>query len=395
LAPVIAQQPASVTVPAGSSATFSVTLQDAAGVSYQWLRNGTAIAGATQSSYSLPAVAYADYGSRFAVRALNVGGLVTSAEATLTVNAPVGISMFVPYTLDEVLDLFIDAEGNTFAATRISFPNGGAGMIMRKYAPTGEQAPSGPEGLGLTLPGVAARNVVPGSFTGAVRAPSGDVFVSLAGFTSSGLNQFTIDSGAIYRVSPSGEMVALLSWPKDSVGVIVPMGIARSPDGTLYFLDYISRRLMSWTPQTGLTAGPVIPIQASIQSTRLVRLAVDNSNRVYVLDERTLRRVVGNEVTAIHTTERNTLGMGALTLDSSGNVYVAENTIIQKISPDGTVTRIAGQVGSTGVSTGALPGNLGRMLGPIAVGGDGVIQVVTVADGTQTYPTTILKIRLQ
>jgi hypothetical protein len=35
------------------------------------------------------------------------------------------------------------------------------------------------------------------------------------------------------------------------------------------------------------------------------------------------------------------------------------------------------------------------MLGPIAVGGDGVIQVVTVADGTQTYPTTILKIRLQ
>jgi hypothetical protein len=382
-----------LTVQAGSSATFSVTLQDSAGASYQWLRNGAAIAGAAQSSYSLPPVAYADYGSRFAVRATNAGGSVTSAEATLTVSAPVGISMFVPYTGGETLDLIADAEGNTFSAVALS---GSTWMTMRKYAPTGEQVPLGPQGRELTLPGFSLPDKLMGaSFTGAVLAPSGDFFVSYAASSPSGFNQFAFDSGAIYRVSPSGETVALLSWLKDSVGAIAPMGIARGPDGTLYFLDYISKRLMSWTQQTGLIAGPVVPIQGSIYSTRIARLAVDTSNRVYVLDEKTLWRVVGSEVIAIHTTERNTLGMGALTVDSSGNVYVAENTIIQKISPNGTVTRVAGQVASTGVSTGALPGNLGRMLGPIAIGADGVIQVVTVADGTQTRPTTILKIRLQ
>jgi hypothetical protein len=394
--PAIAQQPASLNAPAGGSATFSVSLKDSAGASYQWLRNGTPIEGATQSSYALPAVAYSDHGSRFSVRASNAGGAITSAEAALSISVPAGISIFVPYTRGEVLDLLTDAQGYTYAVMTITYANRASGMIVRKYAPaTGELVPFGADGLGLVVPGASLRESLQGtSYGGAALAPSGDFYVAFAGTSAAGFNQFKFDSGAIYRVSASGETTTLISWPRESAGAIAPMGITRGADGTLYFLDYLSRRLMSWTPLLGLMTGPVVPIASSIYGSRLVRLAVDSANRVYVLDEKTLWRVVQGQAVVIHTTERNFQGMGALTLDPSGNVYVAENTIIQKVALNDAVTPVAGQVRSTGLTTGALPGNLGRELGSIAIDVNGDIQVVTVPDGTQVRPTTILKIRL-
>ncbi len=87
LAPTITAQPASQTVTAGQTATFSVTGSGAAPLSYQWSKNGAAISGATSASYTTPATATSDGGSQFSVAVSNSTGSVTSNTATLAVNA--------------------------------------------------------------------------------------------------------------------------------------------------------------------------------------------------------------------------------------------------------------------------------------------------------------------
>ena len=87
VAPSLTVQPASVTVTAGQPATFSVSASGTAPISYQWRKNSANISGATASSYTTPATTTADSGSKFDVVVKNSAGSITSAQATLTVNA--------------------------------------------------------------------------------------------------------------------------------------------------------------------------------------------------------------------------------------------------------------------------------------------------------------------
>jgi hypothetical protein len=82
----IYQQPASLSVPLGESATFSVAANGAQPFRYQWSENGNAISGAVSSSYSTPAVGSRDSGEAFTVTVTdNAGASVTSNFAVLTV----------------------------------------------------------------------------------------------------------------------------------------------------------------------------------------------------------------------------------------------------------------------------------------------------------------------
>jgi ASPM-SPD-2-Hydin domain-containing protein/HYDIN/CFA65/VesB family protein/centrosomal CEP192-like protein/Ig-like domain-containing protein/Big-like domain-containing protein len=85
-APSITTQPASQTVTSGQTATFSVTSSGAAPLSYQWLKNGTAISGAISQTYTTPTTTVSDNASQFTVVVTNSAGGVTSSTATLTVN---------------------------------------------------------------------------------------------------------------------------------------------------------------------------------------------------------------------------------------------------------------------------------------------------------------------
>jgi hypothetical protein len=87
VAPSITTQPANQTVTAGQTATFTVVASGTAPLSYQWLKNGANVAGATSSSYATPATTAADGGSTFNVVVSNTAGTATSNAATLTVNA--------------------------------------------------------------------------------------------------------------------------------------------------------------------------------------------------------------------------------------------------------------------------------------------------------------------
>src|SRR5947208_1144635 len=87
VAPTITTQPASQTVSAGQTATFTGTAAGTAPLSYQWQKNGTAISGATAASYTTPATTAADNGDQFTVVVSNAVGSVTSNAAALTVTS--------------------------------------------------------------------------------------------------------------------------------------------------------------------------------------------------------------------------------------------------------------------------------------------------------------------
>jgi serine protease len=83
--PFVVTPPANVTVAAGGTASFTV---EAIGVvSYQWVRNGVAIAGATGPTYTTPALAATDNNAAFQVNMSNSFGGSTSPAAVLTVTS--------------------------------------------------------------------------------------------------------------------------------------------------------------------------------------------------------------------------------------------------------------------------------------------------------------------
>jgi hypothetical protein len=85
-APSIETQPHSQVAAAGQTATFSVTASGALPMSFQWSFNGSPIAGATSSSYSVGSVQAANAGS-YAVSVTNRFGTATSGAATLAIGA--------------------------------------------------------------------------------------------------------------------------------------------------------------------------------------------------------------------------------------------------------------------------------------------------------------------
>jgi hypothetical protein len=128
--PSITQQPASLVVTQGNSATFSVTATGDAPLSYQWRLNGGNIGGANGTSYNIPSAQPANAGN-YTVVVSNNSGSVTSQVATLTVNCA-GISLS-PATLAKgmtgmVYNQTITASGGTapytFNVTAGSLPPG-------------------------------------------------------------------------------------------------------------------------------------------------------------------------------------------------------------------------------------------------------------------------------
>lgn len=86
-APSITSHPAAQSVNVGANVTFSVSATGTAPLTYQWLKNGAAIAGATSSTLSLANVQSAAAGS-YTAQVSNSCGTRTSNVATLSVLAP-------------------------------------------------------------------------------------------------------------------------------------------------------------------------------------------------------------------------------------------------------------------------------------------------------------------
>jgi hypothetical protein len=86
-APQILTQPANQNTRIGQTAVFTVVAHGTAPLSYQWSKNGTAITGATRSSYTTPVAVPGDEGAVFSVAVTNSIASVSSTGASLRVGA--------------------------------------------------------------------------------------------------------------------------------------------------------------------------------------------------------------------------------------------------------------------------------------------------------------------
>lgn len=87
VAPTIATAPQNASVTVGQTATFSASANGTAPLAYQWLRNGSAVVGATAATYTTPATTAIDNGTRYSVRVSNSAGSTESDAALLSVAA--------------------------------------------------------------------------------------------------------------------------------------------------------------------------------------------------------------------------------------------------------------------------------------------------------------------
>ena len=83
--PSITTQPTSTVVAAGQTATFTAAASGTPPLNYQWNKNGTAISGATGTSYTTPPTVPGDDGSTFTMIVTNAINSATSMPATLKV----------------------------------------------------------------------------------------------------------------------------------------------------------------------------------------------------------------------------------------------------------------------------------------------------------------------
>ncbi len=148
VAPTITSQPASQTINAGQTATFSVTASGTAPLSYQWLQNGTAINGATSSSYTTPVESVSNSGTHFSVTVSNSAGSATSNTATLTVNGVIGALNPSTTSLN-----FNNVTVTTNSVLSVSFTNAGTASITISSATV--------SGVGFTGSGISTNQVVP------------------------------------------------------------------------------------------------------------------------------------------------------------------------------------------------------------------------------------------
>jgi Concanavalin A-like lectin/glucanases superfamily/Immunoglobulin domain/Immunoglobulin I-set domain len=97
-----AQQPVSISVPENYPASFTVAATGTPPIAYQWARNGTPIAGATNTIYSIAAVSSTNNGDAYSCVVSNFANssphVITSSTATLTVQPNKAPTMQVLYS---------------------------------------------------------------------------------------------------------------------------------------------------------------------------------------------------------------------------------------------------------------------------------------------------------
>jgi sugar lactone lactonase YvrE len=199
----------------------------------------------------------------------------------------------------------------------------------------------------------------------------------------------------------------------DGVGSAARFGeeggsLAIGPGGVLYVSDRANRVVRKVTLDGTVTtlagkageAGTADGKGSAARFGRLGGLAIDAAGAIYIADDdnNTIRKVApdGTVTTLAGKAGEPGLvdGVGAaarfngavgMAIDASGNLYVGSwdvNPAIRVITPDGTVTTLAGKAGAGGTIDGVGPAASFRMPWSLAIDARGVLWVIDVASDT-------------
>lgn len=371
----LVSKPEAVTVKDGELASFRATAKGSAPLSYQWLLDGQAIAGATAASYTLTA-GYAANGRRYSVKVSNPWGSVTSEPALLTVTA------LAPSVTQAPRELTLQVG----QSARFTVSAGGTGPLRYQWersldAGTSWQpiAQATSTEYELNQPTLALHDVrlrvVVSNVAGSVASSPVSLRVQAANRLVTGLQGgqgFANGVGSAVRFNMPGPAVA------DSRGhVFVPDQwnhvIRRiAPDGTV-------STFLGQAGQAGFEDG--VGERARLFYPRA--LAIDAQDNLYVIEQYRVRRVtpqgdVRTFVGSIDGAHRDGSGeqarfrnLSALSIDADGNLAVLDgfynSFTLRTISKAGVVRTLAGDPVASAASPVDGRGDQVRFANPLAL----------------------------
>ncbi len=379
LVPPGTPQPQSKVVSAGYPVAFGAGAKSLAAVSYQWLKDGQPILGATNSTFTIANVQPGD-AALYKIIASNALGSVTSSNAPLTV--------LPPYT-------FVTLAGLNGAAGS----NDGPGITARFNYPYGIAV----DGAGTVYVGdggnYSIRKITPAGVVSTVArlGSSGSPYLAVA--SDGATNVYVADSlqRTISKISPDGSVSLVagragVSGKQDGTNSAAlfggPTALALDAAGNLFVSDQRSIRKITpeglvTTVAPGIGAGSYGPdgrwTKANLGSGGI---GVDQAGRIFVADSFGAIRVIAsgqvNTVAGLWNYPGHLDGSGSAArlapaqpsgaaMDTGGNFYMVESPrgrSVRRITPRGDVTTLAGPSG-VGDGTGAAAGF--GFLGGIAV----------------------------
>jgi mucin-19 len=419
VAPTITSQPARQTVYPGISATFRVKATSSPLPTYQWLKGGVPIPGATGTEYTIPAVQAADQGS-YGVQVVNSEGTVTSTAATLSL-VPVTPPVVGLWSTYAGAPGGVGALNATGADARFAYLQGvavdGAGTFyvadtanhaIRKITATGVVTTlAGSLGVSgfVNGTGSVARFTSPQG----VAVVEGTVYVS-----DTGTHTIRKITAAGVVTTLAGSM--LVPGSNDGTGTVAkfnkPLRLAADTSGNLLVADSLNHAIRKITPEglvTTLTGGPayVGSNDGTLATARFNRpsdIALDTDGNTYVLDagNKTIRKIdtfgnvtllagsAGYSGTVDGTGSNARFDMPAAITVHAGTVYVSDKNRMRSVSAAGVVTTIAGSATSgyaddTGLAARfSGPQGLASAAGTLYVGdtGNSVLRRMVLASGT-------------
>jgi hypothetical protein len=217
-APAITTQPSAQTAVLGQQATFSVVATGTPTPTYQWMKNGVAITGATAASYQTAATSKADLGSIFMVVVSNSGGTVTSSGASLALQWPPQFTTQPASLLVNVADTaqFTVAVDAAPAATLAWQKNGQTinGATAATYlAPGATLADNGTTYLAIASNSVGSQTSLPATLS--VQLAPTPVSITAQPIASSVLE----GKSTWFTVAAAGTAPLSYQWYKDKVAV--------------------------------------------------------------------------------------------------------------------------------------------------------------------------------
>ncbi len=222
IAPTITTQPQSQSVPFNGSVRLSVGASGSSPLSYQWSKDGVKLGSdSTSSSLNFWTATPAESGV-YSVVVSNVAGSVTSAKATVTVNAA------VPATITRQPESVEVAVGLS-ASFSVQVDSRGAGSLTYQWRRNG-QAIANANSSYYTISSVTESDA--GDYTLVITGPGGTVTSAVATLTvlpmepprisSSSNTDVGVNLGSRFSLSPgsiTGSPPLTYQWSKDGVAI--------------------------------------------------------------------------------------------------------------------------------------------------------------------------------
>lgn len=312
LPPAIVTQPTNQIAVSGSNVNFSVTATGTPPLGYSWYLNGqTLLQNGSNSSLTLSAVMPTDNGN-YTVVVSNSYGSVTSQVATLTVGFPPGVTISGSQSVLPGNDVFLSASAT------------GTGPFSYQWQFNGTNLPND---IITTVAGNGS-----GTYAGDGGSP-----VNASLYAPRGVCVGT--SGEFYIGDSSNNRVRKV----DATGIISTI----AGNGT-----------QSFSGDGGLAtnASLVAPFGVEVDSLGNVYVADSGNSRIRIIDTNGMINTFaggGSGVAGDAATNASLLSPRAVTLDSFGNLYIADtgNNLVRKVDTNNILTTVAG--GGSGSDGGA------------------------------------------